>query len=390
MNLLDLIIIIFLVAAFFRGLQSGFVRQFFSTLGVFVGIFFGAWLQGFFIDLVHSPQSKALLALVIVLSSAIFFMTLGEFIGLRLKSHFEKIGLAQKADRIFGSIMAVVSIIVAVWLGSAIFNKVPVLGLQQQLRSSRVVATINSVLPSAPTVIAQIGHFINPNGFPQVFTGLEPQLKTDAPLPELGELRSAVEQSRASVVKVAGKGCGGIVEGTGFVAGDGLVITNAHVVAGVSDLLVIDGLGNHGTQVIWFDTNLDLAVIRTSGLEGQALALNNNNVANGTKGVVLGYPGGAGFTASPAVVLETFIATGRNIYNQGTTERSVHSIKADIKQGNSGGPLVAVDGSVIGVVFAESSSYQDVGYTLTMDQVIDTLTKAKNSGQSVSTGACAQ
>src|SRR5688572_15228659 len=103
MNWLDLILIIFLVAAFFRGMQSGFVQQFFSALGVLVGIFLGAWLQGLLVDLVHSPESKAILALIIVLSSAIFFMTLGEFLGLRLKSRFEREGLAKKADRVFGS-----------------------------------------------------------------------------------------------------------------------------------------------------------------------------------------------------------------------------------------------------------------------------------------------
>ncbi len=390
MNWLDLILIILLVAAFFRGMQSGFVQQFFSTLGVFVGIFLGAWLQGFLIDLVHSPQSKALLALIIVLSGAIFFMTLGEFLGLRLKNRFERVGLAKKADRLFGSIMAVVSIIVAVWLGSAIFNKVPVMSLRQQIQSSRIVATINSVLPSAPSFIAQIGHFINPNGFPQVFAGLEPKLKTDAPLPELGELLAAVEHARPSVVKVTGQGCGGIVEGTGFVAADGLVITNAHVVAGVPDPMVIDSSGDHEAQIVWFDTNVDLAVLRASGLVGAPLVLNTQRVADDTKGVVLGFPGGAGFTASPAVVLETFTATGRNIYNQGTTQRSVQSVKADIRQGNSGGPLVAADGSVIGVVFAESTSYPDVGYTLIMDQVVDVLNQAKNATKTTVNGACAQ
>ena len=390
MNWLDLVVLIFLVAAFFRGLQSGFVKQFFSTLGVFVGIFFGAWLQGQMITLAHSPQSKALLALLIVLSCAILCMTIGEFFGLRLKNKFEKVGLIKKVDRAFGSVLAVISILAAVWLGAAIFNKVPVIGLQQQIRGSRIVTTLNSMLPSAPTVIAQIGHFINPNGFPQVFTGLEPRLQTDAPLPELGELRPAVEHARASVVKVTGEGCGGIVEGTGFVAADGLIITNAHVVAGVPNPLVIDSAGNHDAQVVWFDTKLDLAVLRTNGLAGVPLALNNASVAQGSKGVVLGYPGGAGFTASPAVVLETFTATGRDIYNQDTTERSVHSVKADIRQGNSGGPLVAADGSVIGVVFAESTTYPDVGYTLTMDQVIQALHQAKNNTSSVSTGACAQ
>jgi len=390
MNWLDLIIALLLVAAFFRGMQAGFVQQFFSTLGVVVGIVFGAWIQGYLIGLAHSAQSKSLLALMVILTSAILFMTLGEFIGLRLKNKLERIRLAKKVDQGFGCALALVSILAGVWFGSAIFNNVPAQGIQQQIHGSRIVTFLNSKLPSAPAVIAQIGHYINPNDFPRVFTGLEPRLQTDAPLPELGELRTAVEHARKSVVKVAGEGCGGIVEGTGFVADDNLIITNAHVIAGVPKPVVIDTIGNHSTEVVWFNTSLDLAVLRTRDLTSKPLGLNGNDVASGTKSVVLGYPGGDGFTASPAAVLDTFLATGRDIYNRDSTQRRVHSVKAQIRQGNSGGPLLSADGKVIGVVFAESTSYPDVGYALTMDQVIQEFNQAKTRVESVSTGVCAQ
>lgn len=390
MNWLDLIIIVFLVGALFRGLQTGFAQQFFSTAGFLVGIFLGAWLQGYLISLAHSPQSKAFLSLAVILLTAMALMTLGEFVGLRLKTRFERFGIIKKVDRAFGAILSTVIILASAWLGAAIFNKVPVEGLQQQIHSSRIVTTLNHLLPSAPNVVTQIGHFINPNGFPQVFTGIEPKLQMDAPLPELGELRSAVEHARSSVVKIAGEGCGGIVEGTGFVAGEGLVITNAHVVAGVARPSVIDTAGSHDAQVVGFDPRLDIAVLKTDSLAGGALALAPGRVDAGTKSVVLGFPGGAGFTASPAVVLETITATGRDIYNQDTTQRSVHTVKVNIQQGNSGGPLIAVDGSVIGVVFAKSTSYHDIGYTLAMDSVIQTFTQAQQNNEQVPTGACAQ
>lgn len=390
MNWLDLIIIIFLVGAFLRGLQTGFVQQFFSAIGFFVGIFLGAWLQGYLIGLVHSTQSKSMLALLVILSSALIFMTVGEYIGMRLKDKTEKIVWIKKIDRGLGTLLAMITILAAVWVGAAIFNKVPVYGLQQQISGSRIVAALNNTLPSAPGVIAKIGHFINPNGFPQVFTGLEPKLQTDAPLPELGDLRPAVEKARPSVVKIAGEGCGGIVEGSGFVAAENMVVTNAHVVAGVRNPHVVDTSGDHKATVVWFDPNLDIAILRTSNLVGDALTLNGNRMAAGTQGVVLGYPSGQGFTASPAVILESFTATGRNIYNQGNTERSVHSVKSDIRQGNSGGPLIGDDGSVIGLVFAKSTTYPNVGYTLTMDQVIDAVHGAQNRTSAVATGACAQ
>src|SRR5690606_64574 len=126
-----------------------------------------------------------------------------------------------------------------------------------------VIAFLDSRLPSAPEVLTQLGHLIDPNNFPQVFSGLEPSLKTDAPLPDMGDLNPAVQKVRPSVVKIEGEGCNSIVEGSGFVAGDDVVVTNAHVVAGVEDPFVLDQNGRHDAYVVLFDPDLDLAVLRT-------------------------------------------------------------------------------------------------------------------------------
>lgn len=390
MNWLDLAIVLCVAVAFVRGIQNGFVQQIFSLLGFVVGVLVGSWLQGQLIGLVHSAQSKSILALAIIIACSLLCMTIGEYVGAHLRRKLENAQLAKSADRAVGSILAVTTILLAVWFGAAMFNNAPILGLQQHIRNSRIVAALNNTLPSAPGVVAKIGHFINPNGFPQVFTGLEPRLQTDAPLPELGDLKAAVEQARPSVVKIAGEGCGGIVEGSGFIVGEGLVMTNAHVVAGVKKPIVIDSAGDHDTTVVWFDPKLDIAIVRTGALAGAPLPLNTAPLSPGTPGVVLGYPQGSGFTASPAVILESFTANGRDIYNQENTRRSVHSIKTDIRQGNSGGPLLAADGSVIGVIFAESTTYQDVGYALSSDQAKTALDQARSRTQAVTTGQCTQ
>jgi S1-C subfamily serine protease len=105
---------------------------------------------------------------------------------------------------------------------------------------------------------------------------------------------------------------------------------------------------------------------------------------------VEGYPGGGSFTVSAAMVLDSFQATGRNIYNEGATDRQVYSLKTDVRPGNSGGPLINKDGTVIGVVFAESTTYDHVGYALTMQQVISEFHQADTNTQPVSTGTCAE
>jgi S1-C subfamily serine protease/uncharacterized membrane protein required for colicin V production len=391
MNWLDLFIILFAIAAIIRGLEVGFVRQFFSTFGFFAGLFLGALIEGLVINHVHGAETKALVALLITMGSAISVMTLGEYAGLRLKFKLRETHIAEKLDTIFGSALAGLTVLLAVWLGASIFRGLPDSAWQRQLQTSRIISTLDSELPSAPGMLARLGHLIDPNGFPQVFTGLEPSLPADTPLPDMGALNAAVEQDRPSVVKIEGEGCGGVVEGSGFVASDGLVITNAHVVAGVERPVVIDQGGQHRATPVWFDPDLDLAVLKTNGLAGKPLPLLSSEVNKGTPGAVLGYPGGGGFSGRPAAILDAFNAVGRNIYNQSTTERRIYSMRADIQQGNSGGPVIDQDGAVIGVVFAKSTAYNQVGYALTMDRVIQDLNQAKdNMAGSVSTGNCAQ
>jgi S1-C subfamily serine protease len=192
------------------------------------------------------------------------------------------------------------------------------------------------------------------------------------------------------VVKIEGKGCGGIVEGSGYIAAQNTVVTNAHVVAGVPQPLVLDGNGSHPTKVIWFDPDLDVAVLKVGGLAGPVLTSSSAKVVNGTPAVVAGYPGGGDFTVKAASVLDQFTATGRNIYGRGVTNRDIFELKAEIIPGNSGGPLINKDGVVIGLIFAQSTTYQQVGYALQMSAVLHDLDQALARNQTVATSQCAE
>ncbi|HSW99714.1 MAG TPA: MarP family serine protease [Patescibacteria group bacterium] len=390
MNWLDLFIILFLITAFVRGMEVGFIRQFCSTAGFFAGLFLGAMLEGKIASHAHSAEAKAVLALAVIGGCAALLWGIGEYIGIRLKFSIGDGNIGDKLDKFFGSLLAAATLLATVWLGTAVFRNLPSGMWQQQIRSSQIVAILNRDLPSAPNIITKLGHIIDPNGFPQVFTGLEPTVETGAPLPDMGELNQAIAQDRPSVVKVQGKGCGGIVEGSGFVVSSDEIVTNAHVVAGVVKPLVADQGGVHHATVISFDSNLDIAILRVPDLTGKPLSLNGQTATNGTAAAVAGYPGGGGFTAGPAAIIEAFKATGRNIYNEGGTTRNIYSLKADVQQGNSGGPVIAKDGSVIGVVFAKSTSYNQVGYALTMQAVIQEVNQAAGETTAIGTGSCAE
>ena len=393
MNIVDIVIVLFFITALIRGVELGLVRQLFSTVGLLIGLFVGTVIQGKVIHFAHSPLSKTMLTLIIISVTIGLFSAGCEYLGVLIRQRIERAKRAKlldQADRTLGSVIAGVTLIAAVWLIAAIFTNVPVQNIQKQLRSSVIISQLNKSLPDAPAAITKLGHLIDPNTFPNVFTGLEPNIDTNAKLPSIGDLDAAVQKDRISVVKIAGPGCGGISEGSGFIASSGYVVTNAHVVAGVKNVSVQDGTGKHSASVVWFDPNLDIAVLKTSGLEGQPLNMLGNIAANGTPAAVLGYPGGGDFAAKPATILEAFKAKGRNIYNQGETVREVYSIKGEVVPGNSGGPLVDKDGNVIGVIFAESTTYDKVGYALTMDAVIDAFNQAKDHGRPVNTGSCTE
>ncbi|HEY8999253.1 MAG TPA: MarP family serine protease [Candidatus Saccharimonadales bacterium] len=389
MNLLDVAILIALIVAMWHGIGLGLVRQLGSTVGLVGGLFLGAFLETKLTHLAHTPTTRAALALVVIWGVAALCWSAGEWLGALLK--YELRGqLINRLDGALGSIIGGITLLLAVWLGASVFGNAPLTALKQQIHTSRIVATLNSELPAVPNLLGRIGNIIEPNSFPQVFTGLEPSVSTNAPLPNIGELNAAVAADQASVVKIVGNGCGGIVEGSGFVAGNGLVATNAHVVAGVAHPEVLDGNGMHDATVVWFDPNLDFAVLRVSNLKGAPLTIDTKAASNGTAAAVLGYPGDGSFTAGAALVLEQFEAVGRNIYNQGQTTRSVYSIKATVRPGNSGGPLVEKDGDVIGVVFAESTTNNQVGYALAANAVHSELAQASSRTAAVGTGACAE
>ncbi|HEY4160790.1 MAG TPA: MarP family serine protease [Candidatus Saccharimonadales bacterium] len=389
MNVIDVLIVLFVISSLVRGYSLGLLRQAGSTFGFIIGLVLGSWIGSVIMNHEQSLLDKALTGLIAALAGGIICMTLGEVVGREAKRKLIHVRALNNFDGALGSVMAAATTLFGAWLIASILVLGPAGGFQQALKNSRILGALDAQLPPATSVLGSLNKLIDPNGFPQVFSGLEPSPNTQVTLPDLGSFNPVVKTAEASVVKVEGTGCGGIVEGSGFIVAPGEIATNAHVVAGVASPKVIDENGAlHNTRVVWFDPNVDLAVLKVSSLKGTPLKINNTEEPTGTTSVVLGFPGGGGFSAQPAAVIEHFTALGRNIYGQGNTARDVYSLKARVIPGNSGGPLVGADGSVLGIVFATSTSYNDVGYALTGHQVAGELATAEQSNTTYSTGAC--
>jgi S1-C subfamily serine protease len=389
MNAIDLLIILFIISFSMRGYHIGLVRQAGSTLGFIAGLFAGSWIGSLVIAHVQNSLDRSLASFAIVLLGSFIGMTIGEVISAQLKVRLLQNRSLNAFDGTLGSIMGAVTLLLAVWLAAAILILGPPSGFQQALKNSRILSSLSANLPPATQVLSSLNKLIDPNGFPQVFSGLEPHPGTTK-VPSLGAFDTVVADTRKSVVKVEGTGCGGIVEGSGFVITNDEIATNAHVVAGVASPKVLDASGIHNTQVVWFDPDLDLAVLKVNSLAGKPLPITATEQPTGTPSVILGYPGGGGFDAEPAAIISHFDAYGRNIYGQGRTVRDVYSVQAKVIPGNSGGPLIGADGHVLGIVFATSTTYNNVGYALTGHQVAGELAQAMQSTTTIGTGQCSE
>ena len=389
MDLADLIIVLILLLMFFRGSRIGFIREIFATSSFILSIFLGALLIPLIIRHISNPNSKSIWAIVLMAIFILTILTIGEFTGDLFRQKFVKKELV-KTDRILGGALRLIGALIVIWLIAAIFIQFPNQNLKSQIQQSTIIGGLDKSLPNAPDLLSKIGNIIAPNGFPLAFIGNEPVVSKHIELNSSNSLNNSVNQNEASVVKIEGIGCGGIVEGSGFVAAHDLVITNAHVVAGIYAPYIYDQNGQRRAKVIYFDPGLDVAVLSASDLKGMPLTIDTEKVYGGTIGAIMGYPGGHSLQAKTAAIIEQIDATGKNIYGQGITKRNILVLEGNIEPGNSGGPFIGSSGQVEGLIFAKSTVYEDQGYAITMPEIEKALIKAESNPSKVSSGKCTE
>lgn len=387
MNVVDVIVIVIVAIAAVQGLRLGAIVQVLSFGGFWIGLYLGALLASTTVSWAHSTTSRSVVALATMLGVATSCGVVGRIVG-NLAFHSVHRGVFGSIDSALGVIVAVVASLLFAWLLANTLVNSSSLSLNSSIDKSRIIRSLDSVLPAPPSVFSRVQSFLSAEGFPPVFAQLAPALAGPVALPDDADVQQAVDRAGASTVKIVGDGCGRIQEGSGFVVSPGVVVTNAHVVAGIVHPMVeADGV-SHATTVIAFDPSFDLAVMRVTGLDEPALQLDPEQVNRGAKAAVLGYPGGGPFSAGAAGLMAEFEAQGRDIYGQGLTVRNVYEIQAVVRPGNSGGPLVLPSGEVIGVVFSRSTTNGDIGYALASPGVLTRVLHAEVTSRTVATGAC--
>lgn len=385
----DVMIVVVLVLAALRGWRTGGIRQLASYGGVVAGLVVGVLIVPVIDRHVAATWSPVVAVVVVVVMAA-----LGGVVGGALGWHVA--GLVRRVrlgwlDDALGVAVAVIAMLFVVWLVGTLASSSRSTTVDRGLRDSAILQDLTGAMPTVPAVFARIEADLAVRGVPIVFATLPPQLLPPVAQPGDATVRAVMSAAGSSTVKVIGPACGGVVEGSGFVAAPGIVVTNAHVVAGDTSPQVRSGSVSSAATLIGFDPKLDVAVLRVPGLGAPALAMDTTTAGRGTKAVALGYPGDGPLTAVPASVDGLFLATGLDISGSGLVSRSVYQLHAVIRPGNSGGPLVATRGgvpTVIGLVFARSTADGTVGYALAMGPVVHDLQSAERRGTAVRTGGC--
>ncbi len=393
MNWVDVLIFLLIITAVVRGFQAGFLQLVLASVGSVGGLLLGSWLATKLAVHLASPFSKLLIIVLIEFGLALLLGAVGDLAGLRLKAHAVRLHLGGAND-ILGAVFQIAVTLLVIWLVASALVEVRSVGIGRSIQRSFIIRRLDDVLPPAPDILTRLENIIDPNGFPNVFIGLEPQHTTISPRNSVNN--QAILKDEKSVVKIQGTGCGGIVFGSGFVVAKNIVVTDAHVVAGIAKPQVVDRFTTYKATVIWFDPDLDIAVLRVNNLNitDTPLTLNSQVRPDADAAAILGFPGGGPLVASTGAIIDHVTAVGRNIYGQGSTSRNIYEVQASVEEGDSGGPLLAPDGSVAGVVFAKSVTQGNIGYALLVNQVqplIKPLIKqAERQNAAVSTGSCAQ
>lgn len=295
-------------------------------------------------------------------------------------------GQARHQDRVAGAVAGPVTVLVAIWL----LLLAPMAGGRtwpaSLVQESAIASTLDRILPAAPDTAHALGKLSGPAGLPEVYVALGPPGDGSPPPGDTGFGAELVARVMASTVKVEGEACGIEREGSGFTIEDGLVVTNAHVVAGQHETMVVRPDGARlAAEVAVFDPHRDVALLRVEGLGQQPLPL--AEAPNGSIGAVFGHPGGRDETVvSPARVRWRLEAEGVDLYGQ-DVRRDIYVLAAELEPGDSGGALVDANGAVTGVAFAVAHHSDTLAYALSTGELRPIL-EAERHRSPVATGPC--
>ena len=392
MSFVDLVLIALALLFALSGFRQGLLVSATSIVGFLGGAVLGAQLAGPVADRIDgSSVTRVFAALVVVLAGALLGQIVAGAAGRALRSRvtWEP---AKVVDSVAGAVVSSAAVLLVAWMVASPLASSPFPGVSSQVRQSALVQAVDRAVPeSVRSVYNNLRDAIDRRGLPDVLDPLTPTQVRDVPAPDPALLnRPVVADVKDSVVKVSGiaPSCSRQIDGSGFVYAPERVMTNAHVLAGVSDPVVHAGGEEYDATPVFVDQEVDIAVLAVPGLPEQALPFAQEPAGTGADAIIMGFPGGGPFYVGAARVRDRGEISGPDFRNTHTVLRDVYALNGIVRAGNSGGPLFATDGSVLGVVFASAIDDPNTGYALTALQVSDAARAGANATAEVGTGPC--
>lgn len=386
MTTLDWVLVAVLVLAAAGGTTQGFLASAFGFVGFMGGALVGSRLGPLVLsggeENVNAPVAAVFGAVLLGVLLGAALQRLGDRIRRLLRG--PGLGVGRALDGALGALFTAALVVLAAWFVSAMVLQTPGVpgSWRAQVRESSVLRQLRRTLPPADDALALLARFDPLPGF------AGPRAAVDPPDPEILAV-PGVRTGRRGVVRVEGSACGVGVVGTGWVAEDGLVVTNQHVVAGEEDTTVTAAVGGQRVtaEPVYVDRDQDLAILSAPDLALEPLTY-VDEPASGTSAAILGYPLAGPFKARAARIGDAQTVTGEDAYGHGPIRRRVLPFRGLVQQGNSGGPLVDRRGRVVGTVFASSTrADQRRGYAVPNDVLREALAQADPS-QRVDPGPC--
>ncbi|TMM25635.1 MAG: MarP family serine protease [Actinobacteria bacterium] len=374
MTIVDWLAVALVLVAALGGAAQGFVWSSLSLVGLAVGAVVGGRIAPLLLAGGAHSQYAPVIALAGAVTFALVFEVIGSTVGAALRRRERR--FLREADSMAGVVAGALIGLVVVWVLGAMALQLPgQTKLRRAAQRSLVLRHLNAIVP--PGTILNALARIDP--FPRL---AGPPVPTQPPDPRV--LRQpGVRAAAPSVVRVLGTACGLGVEGSGWVARRGLVVTAAHVVAGETDTTVTTVSGRTlGAQAVAFDPRNDVAVLRVPGLSARPLRLADPKY--GTAVAIVGYPQNGPFDAVPGRVGSTVTVLTQDAYGRGPVARTVTSLSGDVRHGDSGGAAVDASGAVQASVFAARVNGSG-GYGIPAAVVRRDL---KNTRVPVTTGPC--
>ncbi|MEU3097235.1 MarP family serine protease [Streptomyces sp. NPDC006967] len=398
MNVLDILLLLAAVWFAVVGYRQGFVVGILSVIGFLGGGLAAVYLLPVIWDAMTDDAevgtTAAVVAVVVVIVCASVGQALTTHLGNKLRRYISW-SPARALDATGGALVNVVAMLLVAWLVGSALAGTTLSALGREVRGSTVLLGVSRVLPDrADTWFADFSSILAQNGFPQVFSPFANEPINDVRPPDQALASSPVaDRAQRSIVKVMGtaESCGKVLEGTGFVFADRRVMTNAHVVGGVDEPTVqIGGEGRkYDAQVVLYDWERDIAVLDVPDMDAPALRFATEDASSGDGAIVAGFPENGAYDVRAARVRGRITANGADIYHRSTVRRDVYSLFANVRQGNSGGPLLSTEGTVYGVVFAKSRDNAETGYALTVDEIQGDIVKGRTANRQVDSDSCA-